>query len=86
MFYRQTFPGDLLWPNRIVWRVLDLLTGGDTLIRTVPLSAPCYNDWGVYDEDRCAFITEQFTNSSLQYVPHATGLLVEEGPTTDSII
>lgn len=62
----KTFPGDKWWPSSLTWKVLDLVTGGNALIKTVPLSAACYDDWGVYDEARCAEVTEQFTNSSLQ--------------------
>lgn len=63
----KTFPGDAAWPDESTWGVLNLLTG-EALIKTVPLASPCYNDWGNYDADECAFLNEQWTNSSLQYV------------------
>ncbi|KAH7009889.1 hypothetical protein EDB80DRAFT_415164 [Ilyonectria destructans] len=60
----KTFPGDFLWPNQIIWQVLNLVTGG-SLIKTVPIGAACYDDFGVYDATRCSFVINQFTNSSL---------------------
>lgn len=63
----KSFPGDSSWPADLAWDVLDLLTGG-ALIKTVPLASPCYHDWGNYDATECAYITEQWTNSSFQYV------------------
>lgn len=61
----KTFPGDLLWPNQIIWQVLNLVTGG-SLIKTVPIGAACYDDFGNYDATRCSFVLGQWTNSSLQ--------------------
>lgn len=61
----KAFPGHASWPSRLMWRVLDLVTGG-ALIETVPLSAACYNDFGVYDGARCDEVTSSFANSSLQ--------------------
>lgn len=61
----RTFPGDDLWPEDAVWDTLDLLTGG-ALIKTVPLASSCYDSWGDYDAEACAYITDQWTNSSLQ--------------------
>lgn len=63
----KTFPGDAAWPDESTWDVLNLLTG-EALIKTVPLASPCYDDWGNYDADECAFLNDQWTNSSLQYV------------------
>lgn len=61
----KTFPGDASWPDDIVWNVLDLLSGG-ALIKTIPLASPCYDGWGNYDAATCAYVTEQWTNSSFQ--------------------
>ncbi|KAJ4122951.1 hypothetical protein NW768_009942 [Fusarium equiseti] len=60
----KTFPGDKLWPSEPVWKLLDLITGG-ALIKTVPIGAACYDDYGVYNEARCSHIADQWTNSSL---------------------
>lgn len=70
----KAFPGDAAWPDESTWDVLNLLTG-EALIKTVPLASPCYDDWGNYDADECAFLNEQWTNSSLQY-----GLAFHTGP------
>lgn len=63
----KTFPGDASWPSDLIWDVFDLLTGG-ALIKTVPLASPCYDNWGNYDAVECAYLLDQWTNSSLQYV------------------
>lgn len=62
----KTFPGDFLFPGKIVWKVLDLLTGG-AVISTVPLGASCY-DGEHYDAERCQFLLDNWSNSSTQYV------------------
>lgn len=61
----KIIPGSPLWPTGIVWNVFDLLLGG-ALIKTTPLASPCYEDFGNYDEAKCANINEQWTNSTLQ--------------------
>ncbi|KAI1267379.1 putative 6-hydroxy-D-nicotine oxidase [Xylariaceae sp. FL1019] len=58
----KTFPGDLLWPSKIVWKVFDLLTGG-ALIKTVPIGAACYPDSEHYDAERCSYITDNWHES-----------------------
>ncbi|KAH7126087.1 hypothetical protein EDB81DRAFT_203391 [Dactylonectria macrodidyma] len=87
----KTFPGDALWPNSIIWQVLNLVTGGN-LIKTVPIGASCYDNFGVYDAARCDFVLDQFTNSSLHLTdptsvmaPLYQGLTCQpsEDPTTD---
>lgn len=60
----KTYPGDVLWPNELIWTVFYLLTG-KALIKDVPLASVCYDSWGTYDADECAYITEQWTNVSL---------------------
>ncbi|KAJ3458156.1 hypothetical protein MRS44_012265 [Fusarium solani] len=60
----KTFPGDLLWPGTIIWNVLDLVTGG-AIIKTVPIGAACYDEFGAVDDARCVQIIDQWTNSSL---------------------
>lgn len=61
----KSFPGDASWPTDTIWDVFDILTGG-ALIQTVPLASSCYDNWDNYDAAECAYITDQWTNSSLQ--------------------
>lgn len=61
----KTFPGDRLWPADVIWNVLDLLLGG-SLIRATPVASPCYDNFDNYDAERCAFVADQWTNSTLQ--------------------
>lgn len=63
----KTFPGDSLWPSTTVWRLFDRVTGG-ALIKTVPIAAPCYDDYGTHEKSLCSHIVDQWTNSSLQLV------------------
>jgi hypothetical protein len=64
----KTYPGDLLWPSTVTWKVLDLLLGG-ALIKTIPYASPCYDDYGNYDAAKCDFLTSNWSNNSyLQYV------------------
>ncbi|KAM6536221.1 hypothetical protein FALCPG4_002234 [Fusarium falciforme] len=60
----KTFPGEEHWPGDVSWRVLDLVTRG-AVIRNVPIAAPCYKDYVVYDKDRCSEVIGQWGNSSL---------------------
>ncbi|EXK25348.1 hypothetical protein FOXG_17560 [Fusarium oxysporum f. sp. lycopersici 4287] len=60
----KTMPGDALFPNSIVWKVLDLVTGG-ALIKTVPIGAVCYQNSGAYNADRCVTVVDQWSNSFL---------------------
>ncbi|KAF6829465.1 FAD-linked oxidoreductase-like protein 17 [Colletotrichum musicola] len=57
----KTFPGDLLYPNELVWKVFDLLTGG-ALIKTVPIGAVCYPG-EQYDAKRCQFLLDNWSSS-----------------------
>jgi hypothetical protein len=61
----KVFPGDWNYPSSLVWNIFDLLLGG-ALIKTTPVAAPCYKDFGVYDEAKCADITARFTTANLQ--------------------
>lgn len=61
----KTFPGDLFWPGTIIWKVLDLVTGG-AIIKTVPIGAACYDEFGAVDDARCVQVVDNWTNSSLQ--------------------
>lgn len=60
----KTMPGDLLYPNRIVWKVLDILSGG-ALIQTVPLGSACY-DGDHYDEAKCQYLIDNWNKSDTQ--------------------
>lgn len=60
----KVFPGDKAWPSNLIWNVFDLLLGG-ALIKTAPISAPCYSGW---PKDRnaaeCSYITNNWYNNS----------------------
>jgi hypothetical protein len=58
-------PGDYAWPSAATWDAFDEALDG-ALIRTVPLAAPCYEDWGVYDSKKCESILSNWTNPYLQ--------------------
>ncbi|EAQ91882.1 hypothetical protein CHGG_00117 [Chaetomium globosum CBS 148.51] len=57
----KVFPGDSEWPSQSIWHTFDKLLGG-ALIETVPVAAPCYQNLGVYDAERCAAVRDSFTN------------------------
>ncbi|PKS11695.1 hypothetical protein jhhlp_001683 [Lomentospora prolificans] len=59
----KTFPGDFLWPSKLVWKVFDLLTGG-ALIETVPIGAVCYKDNAHYDAAACQELLAHWTESA----------------------
>lgn len=61
----KTFPGDKDWPRDEEWDVLNILTGG-SLIKTVPLAAPCYNGWPQRDAAECAYIQSKWTDPLFQ--------------------
>ena len=62
----KVFPGDALWPAQSVWNSFNTTTGG-ALIKTVPLAAPCHNDWPqVYDNATCQYINEHWSDPHLQ--------------------
>lgn len=61
----KTFPGDLLWPSKLVWKVFNLLTGG-ALIETIPIGAVCFKNNDHYDEAKCQDILDHWTESATQ--------------------
>lgn len=64
----KVYPGDSAWPATLIWDIFDILAGG-ALISTVPLAAPCYADWPQHENTaECLYITDDWTNSSIQYV------------------
>lgn len=58
----KVFPGDSAWPSTTIWKLFDLLLGG-ALIKTVPSAASCYDNWGVYNEAECDYVTTEWTDS-----------------------
>ncbi|RAO72946.1 uncharacterized protein BHQ10_008958 [Talaromyces amestolkiae] len=62
----KAFPGDSAWPTDTIWSVLDLLLGGNALIKSVPVAAPCYSDWDQYNTDECVDITSQWNSPEFQ--------------------
>ncbi len=61
----KTYPGDILYPNKLVWNVFNLLTGG-ALIETVPIGAVCYKNHAAYNAAACAELLENWTLSETQ--------------------
>ena len=61
----KTFPGDENWPAAADWGVFNDLLGG-ALIPTIPIAAPCYKNWGLYNSTRCAEIVANFHNPYVQ--------------------
>ncbi|KAJ2997615.1 hypothetical protein NUW58_g600 [Xylaria curta] len=61
----KTYPGDLLWPLKPVWKIFDLLTGS-ALIKTVPIGAACYKNSEHYDAAKCAEILANWNESPTQ--------------------
>lgn len=64
----KVFPGDSKWPNDDTWAFLNSTTSNGGLIKTIPIAAPCYAG-PMHNEDICNYVTNQWSNSSLQYVP-----------------
>jgi hypothetical protein len=64
LFKCKTFPGDILYPGTLVWKIFDLLTGG-ALIKTVPIGAVCY-EGEHYDATACEALLESWTSSPTQ--------------------
>ncbi|KAF4626895.1 hypothetical protein G7Y89_g11260 [Cudoniella acicularis] len=84
----KVFPGDAAWPSTLVWWIFDLLLG-NSLIKTIPLAAPCYNDWPtVENAAECTYISNDWENSTLHAAdPTSVMWPLYEGrtcmPTTD---
>ncbi|CAI6341901.1 unnamed protein product [Periconia digitata] len=57
----KVFPGDEDWPSDETWDRFDELVNG-ALIPTVPLAAPCYNSWNLYNAAKCAEISKSSTD------------------------
>ncbi|KAF3044483.1 hypothetical protein E8E11_002449 [Didymella keratinophila] len=55
----KTMPGDVLYPSKPVWALIDLLLGG-ALEPVVPIGSPCYpnSTYNNYDAERCAYLVK----------------------------
>lgn len=61
-------PGDDGFPSVRTWEEFNATSiVNGALIVPKPLAAPCYNDWGVHDEQKCAAITANWSNPYMQY-------------------
>ncbi|KAI8279329.1 FAD-linked oxidoreductase [Colletotrichum sp. SAR11_57] len=69
----KTYPGDILYPNSLIWGVFDLLLGG-ALTKTIPEASVCYDDFGNYDEAKCAFLTTNWVNGSYYHTEDPTAI------------
>ncbi|KAK4209641.1 6-hydroxy-D-nicotine oxidase [Rhypophila decipiens] len=60
----KVFPGDAAWPSQAVWGDFSKLLGG-ALIETIPIAAPCYENLGIFDREKCAAIRENWADPYL---------------------
>lgn len=61
----KVFPGDANWPSDNAWRTFNASLGG-ALIKTIPLAAPCYDNWPqVRDAAQCQYITDNWNSPRL---------------------
>ncbi|KAF2753067.1 hypothetical protein EJ05DRAFT_490472 [Pseudovirgaria hyperparasitica] len=60
----KVFPGDHNWPSPQEWQAFDFLLGG-ALVPTVPIAAPCYQDFGIYSKEKCDAVMENFGTTEL---------------------
>lgn len=64
----KTYPGDLLWPSKVVWGIFDLLLG-QRLLATEPIASPCYDSaWGTKYLAKCNELIGRFTKATTQCV------------------
>jgi len=62
----KTYPGDKLWPSKLVWGVFDLLLGR-RLLTTEPIATPCYDSaWGTKNLAGCNTLVARFTKATTQ--------------------
>ncbi|KJZ77716.1 hypothetical protein HIM_02893 [Hirsutella minnesotensis 3608] len=66
-------PGDREWPTDAEWNALGKVLNG-ALVRTVPLAAPCYENWGIYDARRCDMIRNNWTSPYLHENDPTSGM------------
>ncbi|KAH7125831.1 hypothetical protein EDB81DRAFT_764928 [Dactylonectria macrodidyma] len=62
----KVMPGDACYPTKIVWKVLDILSGG-ALIKTVPFGSVCYAG-DHYDAAKCQFLIDNWNKSDTHVV------------------
>ena len=64
----KTYPGDNLWPSKLVWNIFDLLLGR-RLLTTEPIASPCYDSkWGSKNLAECNALVNRFTKATTQCV------------------
>lgn len=64
----KTYPGDLLWPSKLVWDIFDLLLGR-RLLATEPIASSCYDStWGDKNLTECNALVGRFTKATTQCV------------------
>ena len=71
----KAYPGDARYPSEIIWDVFGLLVGRHALIKTVPIAAPCYTNWGVEDAERCSFVRNNWANDSYMHSDDPTSVM-----------
>ncbi|KAG9247534.1 FAD binding domain-containing protein [Calycina marina] len=59
----KTYPGDALWPFLLLWKPCDVLLGC-TLVQTILYASPCCDSFGNYDQEKCGFIQNNWTDGS----------------------
>ncbi|ROW07640.1 hypothetical protein VPNG_06814 [Cytospora leucostoma] len=69
----KTYAGDSAWPDELLWYAFDLLLN-DALLEVPPIGSSCYTNWDNYDEDLCASLSAEFTNSYL-HMDHPTSIM-----------
>lgn len=69
----KTYPGDALWPSGLVWTLFDILLGG-ALIKTIPYAAPCYDDFGKINKNKCDFLSNNWVNGSIYHTEDPTSV------------
>lgn len=69
----KNYPGDLLYPHKIVWDIFNILLGG-SLIQTVPFASVCYDDFGKPNKARCDYITENWATYSPMHIEDPTSI------------
>ncbi|KAK3346060.1 hypothetical protein B0T25DRAFT_267723 [Lasiosphaeria hispida] len=60
----KVFPGDAAWPSTQLWNLFNTSLGG-ALIKTVPLAAPCYNNWPQRNAAECQYVTDHWADPHL---------------------
>jgi hypothetical protein len=60
----KALPGDSSWPSKTVWSLFNATLDG-ALIKTVPLAAPCYNNWLQHDAATCQSLRDHWNDPHL---------------------